>query len=55
MRLFYLKKNKDIVNLPINPDLPTKIYRAMSKLGVLNYYQSYMLKQKTKSLIKNLK
>jgi hypothetical protein len=41
--------------MPINPDLPTKIYRLMNKIGVLKMYQAYKLKKKSKKLKDNLK
>ena len=47
--------NLAVINLPINPDTPTKIYRLMSKLGVLNYYQAYKLKKKTNKLLRNIR
>lgn len=54
--IYYLSdNNKDVINLPINPDTPTKIYRLMSKLGMLYWYQSYKLKKKTSYLTENLK
>lgn len=53
--IYYLSdNNKDVISLPINPDLPTKIYRLMSKIGVLNLYQTYKLKKKSKLLFKNI-
>lgn len=53
--VFYLSDNNQaVIDLPINPDLPTKVYRFMSKLGILKYYQSYKLKKKRKSFIKKL-
>jgi hypothetical protein len=54
--IYYLSENnKNVINLPINPDLPTKTYRFMSKIGVLEIYQAYKLKKKSKKMIKNLK
>lgn len=54
--IFYLSNNNKVVlNLPINPDLKTKIYRLMSKLGVLNTYQTYKLKKKSKFFLEKLK
>jgi hypothetical protein len=54
--IYYLSDNNQaVINLPINPDLTTKMYRLMSKLGILNYYQAYRLNQKTSKFLKNLK
>jgi hypothetical protein len=53
--IYYLSENnKAVISLPLNPDLPTKVYRLMSKLRILRYYQSYKLKKKRQSFIKNL-
>jgi hypothetical protein len=54
--IYYLSdNNKAVINMPINPDLPTKIYRLMNKIGVLKMYQAYKLKKKSKKLKDNLK
>ena len=54
--IYYLSdNNKAVIKLPINPDRDTKMYRLMSKLGVLKLFQAYKLKQKTNKLLKNMK
>lgn len=51
--IYYLSDNKKaVIKLPINPDRDTKMYRFMSKLGVLKLFQDYKLKQKTNKLLK---
>jgi len=53
--IYYLSKNhKAVVNLPINPNTMTKLFRLMSKLNVLNFYQRYRLRKKVKAYKKHL-